>query len=411
MQPGHVSVFWGTSMSKINYPVKVKVGVIVSHLAGERHGSGIVASTQYIFQLARQTLRDHKIEVELVEKNDGGDSGQSIDVLEQCIEEGCIAIIGPSSSKSMHTVLRREKFNDIAKIATFATASTLADTQRDDFFRVTMNDRERALRLIDRSQNGVAGRKRVVTFTFDDVPASYSDSLRNDVIAILREKRIPHHDVIFKAEEAPAMVPNKSDAVLFCSPSRPAVGMIGKLRAAGCKAPFYAFGANENFAVKEAVGMTVVVDSFRGSQDPLIDQHLTRFKQKFPDEREPSIPTMVGAKILIGVFQALNPDDLRDVSQARHLVKRTLREKIHEGITGKLSFDEFGEIVGRESIPLLTVVEKRGAIDFERERKEKNVRIYARKPLVEKSKKAFVWGTGGVGLVAALLTILTYFGG
>jgi ABC-type branched-subunit amino acid transport system substrate-binding protein len=348
---------------------RVRIGAIVT-LSGsnEKIGRGILSSIHHVLAHRKAKLAQHGIEASLVWRDDHGQAVVANRAAEECLHEGCVALIGPCDSISMREVLSNPAMREMPKLCTFATATALSALGDPAFFRFTHNDRQRSVHLVKKIVQVVPQAKKVAICYLRSPVGAYSQSLKADAVAAVESQGL-QYDLVEFTVAGPlvrfATPADRSQPVIVCSPSKQAGKFIKELRNRRHGGGVFAFGSNSNFRQRELAGTIVVTDLDRYDPNLDVQQALGSFAARFPGETEPSIATMSATEALIDVLLEAPAGDWEEAGLARERIISRLRRGGVEGLLGPLGFDSRGEMLGKEPIALLEVVKTRHSVDFQ----------------------------------------------
>lgn len=339
---------------------EIKIGVIVNlDGSSEKIGHGVLCSAQHILEKRRQALRAHGLDVKLLWENDHGQATYASRAVEKYLDAGCVAVIGPCDSMSMKEIVDNSRFDPVPKLCTFATATGLARSGGNGFFRFTHNDEQRADYLIAKLAELSPAPETVIVYTLAGAPDSYANGLKEDVTRALEKRLIQFEHRKFSVSQRLVQFATpkaRGAAVVICSPSKQAVKLIGGLRNRQHRGSIFAFGSNTNFLVREANGTIVVADLDRHDPNPKASELLKDFSIAFPKVTEPSISTICAMESLVDILLKRPTDQWCDTRVARQTIGGLLRKGKARGPFGPVGFTSEGELLGHATISLLEVV-------------------------------------------------------
>ncbi len=327
-----------------------RIGVIAALTGPKEHiGKGILNGVNFIIQ---QKSSSGGLHIEVIAEDDCGQAYDAVSGMRRQIAAGCVAVIGPGDSDSMHALLKQKEFSEVPILTSLATGTGLAAIGAKNFFRMTTPDARRVELLFLQI-------KRMYPDTSVDVyasagsPESFSQSLKRDVISVADSLHVEVRVHDFSMGRIACALPQKKSPVVICAQSAPAIALLKHLRAHHVSAQCFSFGSNTNFLVREAVGTIVVSDLNRQDANPKAKQLLEEFSKAWPEEKDPSLSSMNAAYVLLQAC-ALLPSGETIGKQRKAMLHLLHGNKFH-GLLGPLGFDTEGEMLGYENICLSRV--------------------------------------------------------
>lgn len=382
------------------------IGLIAS-LSGskERIGRGVLRSFEFTLEEQRTRLGAEAPRVELVVADDRGQVFDALRAMQHCADRSCLAVIGPGDSDSFQAIAADARFHGIPLIATLATGSDLGLADRGNFFRFTTPNNARAELLLLQAHR-MMPKAKLEVFVLSGAPETYSQSLKRDVLAVAAEHGLTCEVQDFSAGVIDVKLPSKAAAIVICAPSAAAVDLLRHLRRKGANNQAFGFGSNTNFLASDASGLIVVCDLDRYDANPKVRRRLEQFAAKYPVERDPSLPSMNAAGVILSALHELR-DELSalPLGEARSRFAAHLASETFDGLFGPLSFTRRGEMAGFEQIVLSRVRKVSGGYTFSALRdREKPIR-HRRSSAAE----LFASGIGIVGAVTGLVGVVQWF--
>lgn len=385
---------------------KISIGLIAS-LSGskERIGRGVLRSFEFTLDEQRARLGAEAPEVELIVADDRGQVFDALRAMQDCAEKSCLAVIGPGDSDSFQAIVSDPRFDSIPLIATLATGSDLGLGARGNFFRFTTPNIARAELLVLQAHR-MMPKAKLEIFALSGAAETYSQSLKRDVLAVAAEHKLACEVQDFSAGVIDVRLPAKSAAIIICAPSAAAVDLLRHLRRKRVNNQVFGFGSNTNFLASDANGLIVVCDLDRYDANPKVRRRLEQFAAKYPVERDPSLPSMNAAGVVLSALH-----DLRDelaalpLNAARSRFAAHLASETFDGLFGPLSFTRRGEMAGFEQIVLSRVRKISGGFTFAALRDQEKPIRYRRASVAE----LFASGIGVVGAVTGLVGVVQWF--
>lgn len=327
-----------------------RIGVIAALTGPKEHiGKGILNCVNFVI---KEKFSSNGLQVELHVEDDCGQAYDAVNAMRRCISRGCIAVIGPGDSDSMHALLKLKEFSEVPILTTLATGTDLAEVAAGNFFRVTTPN-VRRVELLFLEIVRMYPNTSVDVYASSGSPESFSQSLKRDVISVADSLHVEIRVHDFSTGRINCVLPQKKSPVVICAQSAAAVALLKHLRAHRAYAQCFSFGSNTNFLARAAVGTVVVSDLYRGDANPKVKQLLEEFSQSWPEEKDPSLSSMNAAYVLLQACALLPSGETID--KARKTMLHLLRNNRFQGLFGPLRFDTDGEMLGYENICLSRV--------------------------------------------------------
>lgn len=325
----------------------LKIGVVTTLSGAKEHiGRGILASVRFGWRKAS----GGEVPFEIVAADDRGGAYDAIAATQHCMDEGCSLIIGPADSDSMHAVLQEDRFRSVPILVTLATSTDLANQNARNFFRLTTPNRTRAELLLLQIAKMYPG-ATVEVYVSEGSEQSYSQSLKRDVVSVAHELGISIRVHDFSSGRVRCAKPPRAAPILICAASATAVILLAHFRSKGCTNQAFSFGSNTNFLTEVAVGTVVACDLDRNDANPKIKGWLEEFDAHYPDEKDPSLPSM-NAGFVAHQLVARHGIPQGDITRYREELLTLLHSETFDGLLGPMRFSPKGELLGFEQITL-----------------------------------------------------------
>jgi hypothetical protein len=191
--------------------------------------------------------------------------------------------------------------------------------------------------------------------------------------------------------------------VIVCAGSAAAVALIEALRKKRYRGRIFAFGSNANFLKSRRTrGTIVVADLDRHDDEPVVRRNLAIHRRRFPEETDPSLPSMSAAAAIVSVLLSRPPPAWADPAKARKALAEALRRGPIDGIAGPMTFTAGGESVSPDSLCILGVTSRFGHRHFVPIRGRETPRI----PNI--TMERLIYYGGGAGTFLAFVQYLFY---
>lgn len=325
-------------------PITIRVAAALSG-ANRKIGEGIVASAQFMVGRCQGALRDSGYVI-TVEHCDDHDSVTHLKrTFQRSSSDDDLAIIVGSSSRVVESFMNDLNDGDLPFLCTYATSSSLPVEKYARFYRFQSRDIDRARALVEcYAEQRRAGSKPLHILKLEGAPESYAMRLGEDAATVCRELSVPYQIATFSPSYLDRVRLPDADALLICSPSAEAVMLIRQLNKLGWAQPTFAFGSNSNFLTRDCLGLTVITDVDRQSDEASRRKTLEDFRRDHPNISEPSVSTMVAVGVIINFLTRHNIGS--DVSNRDKLSDYLNQTPL--GPFGRLAFDDAGELVERD---------------------------------------------------------------
>ena len=385
--------------------MRFKIGVVAS-LSGFRKniGQGYLRSVEYVLERRKLDLRAIGFELDLVVKDDKGNSGISEKLAIEIVEEGCIALLCPDKIESTYKIIVSEHTKVMPLICSFASSSFLSRQGNVNFFHYTTPDSVRTeilVRYVRRTQVAC-----VYLYVFSDSENSYSQQLCYDVISSLENHGIKWVRHEFDIDIDISQLPDKGLPAIVCAPSFYVASLARKMRSKGFRGQFFSFGSNSNLLTHDLNGTIVVCDLDREDRNPIVKDELDHFQKVYRDNCDPSFSTINAVHSILNLLINISEEIVgMDIPQIRNVMINHLRSDALNGLLGPISFTSIGQMAGKEQISILKVIKTFRGMRFKlAEHKEKEV-LYKG----TRQKKKVILTLSILGSIASILSLALWF--
>ena len=332
-------------------------------------GEGLSNSFSYAVDLFKDELSCANISVHVTFYDDQNNPVLSEQCVSKAIKDDCILLIGPADSACASHVLDRTEFGTMPILLSFATDITEAFQSKKHVFRITTPGWRRTEVLVQHMMTENPGQEIYIA-GLDGLDTSFSQRVKATVIKYCKINNIKYVDINFHcgaggiAEELPETIPH-DHPIIICAPSYEASIFIRSVRHSKHKGKLYGFGSNSNWLKKECAGLTLVCDLDRHDKNPFVSEILQGFSEAYPVVSNPSVATMLAAKIITQLAKIIVEENTSmNVKYIRKRVLHLLSNRVYEGVFGRVSFDQDGEMIGYETISMLRVTKRWRRIEF-----------------------------------------------
>lgn len=285
--------------------------------------------------------------LQLIVKDDEGkaDVAQKVDA--ELVQQGVVAIVGHMTSDRTASVW--EQLNQAKMVLISPTASSSQFTGKaDDFFRVIVTTDLRAKGLAKHIYQ--TRRIQRLICIYDESNLAYNKGFWEDI-------KVEFEKLGGKTDQVFSFTPNKTDLpalmkevktteptaiMLIASPTDTAL-LIQYSRQLGLNTQFFATGTSLTDKLLEQGGRAVEgleLDTSYYPENPLpsFQKFLTEFEKRF--RRKATFPAMYSYESVLVLAEALKQTN----GQAKDLPQALLKINNLEGVQGKISFDEYGDV-------------------------------------------------------------------
>lgn len=336
-----------------------KIGVICS-LSGKYQGTGQGYLESVRFAIEKLTIENgnqNPITYELVVKNDNSVTGQAADLYQQCVDEGCLCVLGPNDSAIAHEILLQSPNATVPLFLPLASSSFLSGVNNSIFFRTTSSDYHRCKILTDVICEEYKG-KKIHIYAYAGSVYSYAQGLKNDIIRVLENRGMEYSVEDFDEVSLPSKLPPKKTPVIVCAISKHAVMLARHLRENRVFNQIYTFGSNTNLLHTSLLNSIVVCDLDRNDTNMYVRNILRDFHNRY-NEKNPSLSTINIIYVIHDYLKKKNFDSTQTLDFNNELKKNT-----YEGLLGDCSFSREGEYIGKEQLSTLIIRRKKRQFQF-----------------------------------------------
>ncbi len=382
--------------------MELRIGVVAT-LSGPRDklGRGVKKSAEFSAESYQDKFPNSFFQPVIIAVDDFGTAQGALHAIEECISQGCHAIIGPADSGAMFEVLRRYDKVSIPIVSTIATATELSALNSKNFLRCTTPDIERCEILLNQLVR-MYGKRTIRIYAATGTPESYSQAAKRDLEKASSKLGLNTKVEDYSTGRISVNFPDKKEPFVIAAVSSDGVTLLKHLRSYNRNGQAFSFGSSTSWLTTISAGTIVVCDLDRDDVNLRIRDDLDKFLEKNSSELDPSLTTKNAVFILASGANTYMADmGASDISAFRQRYLQVLKEEHHRGLFGNVKFSEHGEMLGYEQISLLRVVGKSNGMTFTQlDRKEKPLK-YNDKRFRKFFWKAFVF-TGTIASIIGL---------
>lgn len=333
-----------------------------------------------------------------------GNASQALGKARERYQAGAAVIVGPCDSVAVHSLLTAEDIADCAVVSPLATGTALTSLGAQNFFRMTSPDRSRAEILV-RSVVELYPGKTIFVYASKDCYWSYSQLLKNDLLAVLERRGISWQASDFVDSEPPSKLPSAKEPIVCCGPSVKVVRLIGKLRHSGVRSQVFTFGSNANLLTACMGNAVTVADVDPEDTNLAVRQEIERAAAEGTLGAGVSVSSLNCAAVLVNLLlRTAEQTRGAEVGELRKLIISDLRSWPQEGLLGRFAFSSDGEMIGPEQLAVLQVSRGLGNLRFRHLGSKRRKRVFPRISW----QKLLLWLFGCLSAMVAAIQLIIW---
>ncbi|HSX35984.1 MAG TPA: branched-chain amino acid ABC transporter substrate-binding protein [Patescibacteria group bacterium] len=323
-------------------PISVKIGFMVP-LSGDYTNGGL--SAQQGFDLAKKTLHNENITVEVIKKSTNCDAASGAKAMNELVAEGVVAVVGELCSGGTLAAAPIANAHHIPIISMSATNPTIS-TAGDYVFRTVPSDALQADFVADYFYNKVKLHKIAILHTDETYATGLNDGvaaafkkLGGDVVASVSLVK-GTTDVTAALQQIQAANP---DAIYMPTSSMDsAVAIVVKKKTLGMTMPLLGSESNKD--------RTLISDAAASAEGVLVvgvnDGTPAYYEQvQAADKVDPLIYSAQTYDAYTAIFKALEGG-----ASTGEGIKSALYKENFAGVSGTIKFDANGDVAGNYNI-------------------------------------------------------------